>query len=71
MTTNSRGLEPDPAHLDEKAKNLAFIKEMNELTNRRHRRRDKSYTEDDAAAYRALWAKYYGPLKYEGAKPEK
>lgn len=71
MNTNSRGLEPSPEHLDEKAKDLAYVREMNKLTDQRHRRRDKSYTEADAAAYRALWAKYYGPLEYEGAKPEK
>ena len=62
MTTNSRGLKISPAHLEERANDLAYVEEMKQATDRRMSRKDKSFTEADAAEYRAIWEKYYGPL---------
>lgn len=71
MTTNSRGLTPDQSHLDERAMSLAYIREMNEATDKRMRRKDKAYTEADAAEYRAIWEKHHGPLKFKDDEAKK
>ncbi len=47
------------SHEDERAKHLAYIAEMAAFLKRRGK---KLWTEELRDEFRAIWAKYYGPL---------
>jgi len=59
---NSRGQAPAKSYLDEKSKQLAYIRDMGEFLDRRNARPDPTWTEADRDEYKAIWEKHYGKL---------